>query len=160
VWRFAGAAVAPDIPYVFLLAYYSVRLRVNGLTNLTAWDLAWRSPLVSALHSLVPWAVAGLALVIGCSAASRRAALPIWAGWFTHIVTDMLTHRSDGYAIFYPLAAYRFPTPISYWEPGYYGRAFTFIDSTLMCALLLRLLFKRWRAQDSSPVVPWVAPGR
>ena len=41
VWRFACAAVAPDLPYLILLGYYSVRLHVNGFADLNASNLMW-----------------------------------------------------------------------------------------------------------------------
>jgi hypothetical protein len=146
VWKFACAGIAPDVPYFALLAYYSVRFGVNGFTDLAAWNLAWRSPLLTTLHSFVPWAA--VVLLSGLAGAQRwRRCVPVWAGWLSHIVVDMLTHRSDGYPIFYPLSAYRFPTPISYWEPAYHGHEFTLIDTCLMlvCASSY-LLTRAWRA--------------
>lgn len=133
------------MPYVFLLAYYSWQLRVNGFADLTAWDLAWRSPLAKALHSFVSWSIVAFAVVPLCGVQRRRAILPILAGWLSHIVIDMLTHRSDGYPIFYPLSAYRFPAPISYWEPAYHGQAFMLVDTTCMLLLSVRHLATRVR---------------
>ena len=145
VWGFACAGVLPDLPYFLLLAYYSARWRVNGFSNLAAWDLAWRSPLLVALHSFVIWAA--VAVVISCAAGPRlrKALVPVWAGWLSHIVIDMLTHRSDGYPIFYPLSGYRFPTPVSYWEPAYHGREFMLLDSLLMTGLFLHFVLTRRR---------------
>jgi hypothetical protein len=58
-------------------------------------------------------------------------------------VIDMLTHRSDGYPIFWPLADYRFPTPLSYWEPSYHGRLFAVVCDGAMVLALLRLGWQR-----------------
>jgi len=152
VWRFAWAGVAPDVPYFILLGYYSTRFHVNAFTDLSAWDLAWRSPIVMTLHSFVPWAIA-FGVISAASGPSTRAALwPVWAGWFSHIVIDMLTHRTDGYPIFYPLATYRFPTPISYWEPAYHGRIFAIVDSMLTVVLLLHHLVTQRRRALQRPV--------
>lgn len=153
VWRYAWAGVAPDVPYFILLGYYSVRFHVNGFTDLTAWDLAWRSPLVMALHSFVPWAVAVGILCAVAGPLTRRAWWPILGGWLSHIVIDMLTHRNDGYPIFYPLATYRFPTPISYWEPAFHGRMFSLVDSTLTAVLLVHHFVSRRRRAVRRPVV-------
>jgi LexA-binding, inner membrane-associated putative hydrolase len=145
VWRFAAAAVAPDLPYLVLLGYYSLCLRVNGFADLGAWDLAWRSPIVCALHSFVPWAFTTIIASLVCRQELRHWLLPVWAGWLSHVVIDMFTHRSDGYPIFFPLASYRFATPVSYWEPTYHGRIFALIDTTLMVALFVHhLLRRRW----------------
>ena len=146
VWRFASAAVAPDLPYCALLGYYSLRMHVNGFTDLSLWDSVWRSPVVCGLHSFVPWAVTAALVSLACGRRLRQWLLPVWAGWLSHIVVDMLTHRSDGYPIFYPLSAYRFATPVSYWEPAYHGRAFMLIDTTLIALLLIHQLLTRRRA--------------
>ncbi len=144
VWKLAWGGVLPDLPYIVLLGYYSLQLRVNGLLDLSAWDRAWRHPLVWALHSFVPCLlVGGLAYVT-----VRRLWLtwwPLWAGWLSHVVLDMLTHRSDGYPIFYPLSDYRFPTPVSYWEPAYHGHAFMIVNDSLVLALLVRHFVVRRR---------------
>lgn len=145
VWLFAGAAVAPDLPYLTLLGYYSLRFHVNGFADLAAWDLVWRSPVVCALHSFVPWAITATAVSSVCGRRLRRTLLPLWAGWLSHIVVDMLTHRSDGYPIFYPFSTYRFPTPLSYWEPAYYGRTFMLIETTLIVVLVVHHLLTRRR---------------
>ena len=145
VWRFAWGGVLPDAPYVFLLAYYSWRFRVNGFTDLRAWQIAWDSPLCRAFHSYVPWSLAVLVVGCVCPAVYRRTLAPMLGGWLTHIAADMLTHRSDGYPIFYPLSSYRFPTPLSYWEPAHYGRAFMLVDITGMLVLLAYHLATRQR---------------
>jgi membrane-bound metal-dependent hydrolase YbcI (DUF457 family) len=67
-------------------------------------------------------------------------------GWLSHIIIDMLTHRSDGYPIFYPLSAYRFPTPVSYWEPAYHGQLFAVVDTMLMAVLFIHYLLRWWGA--------------
>lgn len=135
----------PDVPYFVLLAYYSLRFQVNGFADLHAWDLAWRSPVVCALHSFVPWSIVALPVSVFCGTQMRRTLLPIWGGWLSHIVVDMLTHRSDGYPIFYPISTFRFPAPVSYWEAAYHGRTFMLIDTTLMLVLGLYYLVTRQR---------------
>lgn len=151
VWRFAFAGIVPDLPYAVLLAYYSLRLHVNGFADLSAWDLVWQSPLSRALHSFVPWSAVALVGMCWARRPLRRTLVPILAGWLSHIVVDALTHHSDGYPIFYPLSMYRFPTPISYWEPAYHGGAFMALDTGCMLVLMAHYLTTRqqqaWRAR-------------
>src|SRR5262245_21423859 len=76
------------------------------------------------------------------------------AGWGSHVVIDTLTHRSDGYPIFWPLSAYRFPTPVPYWERAYHGRAFSLLCDGAILVLLIPLaaLRLRWdRGARASP---------
>jgi LexA-binding, inner membrane-associated putative hydrolase len=159
VWRLAYGAVLPDLPYVFLLAYYSLQLRVNGLVDLGVWDRAWRHPLIVSLHSFIPCLAFGVllgsfALLLHFTRSNpppwpavRAWAVPVWVGWLSHVIIDMLTHRSDGYPVFYPLSVYRFPTPVSYWEPAFHGREFMLINDSLMMVLLIRYAVVRHRSR-------------
>lgn len=146
---FVLGAVLPDLPYVFLFAAAALRGGPRALTDLALWDSLWHSPLVCSLHSFVPFATILLGtLLLGRLRARARAIGPLIAlvlGWGTHVVLDMLTHRSDGYPIFWPLSDYRFPTPVSYWEAGYHGVAFSLVCDGLIAVLLLRLTAQRLR---------------
>jgi membrane-bound metal-dependent hydrolase YbcI (DUF457 family) len=116
------------------------------LADLGLWESLWRNPVVCALHSLVPWVVALLGVLL-LRRARPPATAPLMAvlGWGSHVVLDMLTHRSDGYPILWPLSDYRFPTPISYWEPAYHGTAFALVCDGTIALLLARLAVTRRR---------------
>jgi membrane-bound metal-dependent hydrolase YbcI (DUF457 family) len=150
---FVLGAVVPDLPYVAVFAAASLRAGPGMLADLGLWDALWRSPLVCGLHSLVPWS----AVLLGTVVLRRRERSPAPAprvrrvtafvlGWGSHVFLDMLTHRSDGYPIFWPLSAYRFPTPISYWEPSFHGVAFALVCDGSIAVLLLRLAAQRLRS--------------
>ena len=148
---FVLGAIVPDLPYVLMFAAASLRAGPGIVTDLALWDALWRNPVVSALHSFVPWGVVLLGTVVLRQAryprlgpiAERSIALVL--GWGSHVVLDMLTHRSDGYPIFWPLSAYRFPTPISYWEPAFHGVAFSLICDGAIVAASFRLAADRLR---------------
>ena len=146
---FVLGAIVPDLPYVVMFAAASLRTGPGVLADLALWDALWRNPVVSALHSFVPWGVVLLGAVVLRQTRGPALGRPIGCfialvlGWGSHVVLDMLTHRSDGYPIFWPLSAYRFPTPISYWEPTFHGVAFSLICDGAIAALLLRLAARR-----------------
>jgi membrane-bound metal-dependent hydrolase YbcI (DUF457 family) len=157
---FVLGAIMPDLPYVVVFAVASLRAGPGILANLGLWNSLWRNPLVCALHSLVPWSVVLLGGVV-----IRRARHPAFArlttsfvawiaGWGSHVFLDTLTHRSDGYPIFWPLSAYRFSTPISYWEPSFHGVAFALVCDGSIAFLLLRLAALRLRRPPSDGSVP------
>jgi membrane-bound metal-dependent hydrolase YbcI (DUF457 family) len=148
---FVLGAVVPDLPYLFVFAATALRTGPRTLTDLGLWESLWRSPVVCALHSWVPWGV-----VLFCALVRRRLRHPASApvigsflafvlGWGSHVFLDMLTHRSDGYPIFWPLSAFRFPTPVSYWEPSYHGAAFAMVCDGSIAVLLLKLAAHRRR---------------
>ncbi len=63
-------------------------------------------------------------------------------GTLIHTVIDIFTHHSDGPVFLFPLTwTYRFQSPISYWEPEYYGRQFGIFEMVLDSLLLLYFAF-------------------
>ena len=50
-----------------------------------------------------------------------RARASAWLAFFAsmavHCVTDLLVHREDAHAHFFPLSSWRFVSPVSYWDP-------------------------------------------
>jgi len=148
---FVLGAIVPDLPYVFVFAAAALRAEPGLLTDLGLWDSLWRNPLVCALHSWVPWGVVLLGALVfrrlwhPVPAPVGGSVLAFVLGWGSHVFLDMLTHRSDGYPIFWPLSAYRFPTPISYWERSYHGAAFSVVCDGSTAVLLLRLAAHRRR---------------
>ena len=154
---FVVGAVVPDLPYLLVFAAAVLRAGPGMLADLGLWHSLWRNPLICALHSFVPWGVVLLGAVVLLRARNPAPApimgssLAFILGWGFHVILDMFTHRSDGYPIFWPLSDYRFPTPISYWEPSYHGVAFSLACDGLIALLLLRLVVQRWRGPTASP---------
>lgn len=70
--------------------------------------------------------------------------------WFAlgaglHSAIDILTHAGDGPLLLFPLNwTYRFSSPVSYWDPEYYGRIFAPIEHVLDVVLLI-YIFVNWR---------------
>ena len=151
---FVLGAVVPDLPYVFLFAVAALRSGPSALADLELWDSLWRNPLIGGLHSFVPWGAMLLATLvlrrIRGPAKIFGPAIALVLGWGFHVMLDMLTHRSDGYPIVWPVSDYRFPTPISYWEAEYHGVAFSLICDGLIALLLLRLTSQRLRRTDAT----------
>jgi hypothetical protein len=139
-------AVLPDLPYVAVFAWTALSAGPGALGDLHLWESLWGSPLVAALHSFVPW-LAASAILAPWLVRSRwaRPGVALLAGWLLHVVVDALTHRSDGYLIYYPLSDYRFPTPVSYWEPAYHGVTFAIACDSLIALAVVRLAWQRAR---------------
>jgi membrane-bound metal-dependent hydrolase YbcI (DUF457 family) len=148
VWLLVAGAILPDAPYLGFFAVAAVRHGPQALTDLDLWHFVWEHPVVVALHSFLPWGAAML-LLLSTRARQRSPGLVAFvAGWGSHVVIDMLTHRSDGYPIFWPLSDYRFPTPVSYWEPAYHGVGFSVVCDGAMLVLLIRLAAPHMRWWD------------
>lgn len=69
------------------------------------------------------------------------------ASMLVHVSIDIFTHRSDGPLLWFPIDwVYRFPSPTSYWESAYGGRAFATFELMLDLALLAYLATAYWPA--------------
>ncbi|MEQ9571409.1 MAG: hypothetical protein RLN95_04890, partial [Nitratireductor sp.] len=62
-----------------------------------------------------------------------------------HSLIDFLTHRADAHMHLWPLSDWRFRSPVSYWDPDYYGNWFGLFEAALGVALIV-VLFRRYRA--------------
>jgi hypothetical protein len=136
-WRvaFAFGAIIPDAVYFPLMARTLLEHGVSSWGDLAHWDAAASHPITLALHSFVPTAI-----VLAIVWATGWAVLTPWLwGILSHAAIDMLTHVSDAYPIFWPLADFRFPAPVSYWEPAYHGREFFLVEHGALAAVLLIL---------------------
>ncbi|CAN5836940.1 hypothetical protein BH24DEI2_BH24DEI2_16360 [soil metagenome] len=76
--------------------------------------------------------------------------------WFAvgaalHTLIDIFTHAGDGPLFLFPLTTYRFDSPVSYWDPVYYGRAFTVLEYALDALLLAYLGVTWWRRRVKKP---------
>ena len=64
-----------------------------------------------------------------------------------HIATDLPVHAEDAHRHFWPLTDWRFHSPISYWNPAYYGRIVGLLEALFgiaLCAVLWLRFPARW----------------
>ena len=65
-----------------------------------------------------------------------------------HIATDFPVHVFDGHPAFWPFSDWVFQSPVSYWDPRYFGDYVSFIELAL-AASLIAILWRRF----SSPAI-------
>ncbi len=114
----SGGAVAPDLSMVFLYGYERL---VRGTPERVIWSTRYFDPdwqLVVDLFNSFP--LIGLGALIAWRLRST-AWLAFFASMALHCVTDLLVHREDAHAHFFPLSSWRFISPVSYWDPRHYG---------------------------------------
>ncbi len=111
-------ALLPDLP--MLLFYLQAKWR--GLRELEIWRHAyftdgWQA-LFDTFHS---FPLLGLACLLAWWLKK-----PLWllffASMFVHSVFDFPLHHADAHHHFFPLSMWQFHSPVSYWDPQYYGR--------------------------------------
>lgn len=122
---FAAAQLAgSDAREIFEKAYFSVSWQVaNGIG-----------------HSLLLWPLLlgfGLALRAGSAGRTSTLLVAFAAAGLTHALVDFLCHREDAHMQFWPLSAWRFMSPVSYYDPAHFGRIFVIgeISAAIACAV-------------------------
>jgi hypothetical protein len=169
---FLMGSVLPDVPFTLLtLVYETYYLWISPLAPSQTWrsvmeylhfDLFYRDPVWivgdNFFHAPLILLVCGLA---GWGLRLRwrwgNALLWLARGAGLHTLVDIFTHHSDGPLIFFPLNwSYRFGSPISYWEAGYYARIVSPVEHTLDL-LFLVYLFRAWWRQRSGKVQNFAA---
>ena len=130
-------AVLPDLPIVVLYAYE----RLRGMSEAWIWRTAYYDPrwqaVIDALHSFpLILAVLGAALVLKWP----RLVL-LCASMLLHAVVDFFLHHDDAHRHFFPLLDWRFASPVSYWDPRYFGNVMVPAEAIAVvaaCVLIAR----------------------
>ena len=158
---FLLGSVLPDIPFTLLTLFYeSYYLWIAPIAPDQTWrsvmeylhfdlfyrDLVWtvghnffHAPLVLLVCGLAGW---------GLRRRWRPGNALLWfaGGAGLHTLLDIVTHHSDGPLIFFPFNwSYRFASPISYWEAGYYAWIVSPLEHTLDLFFLFYLVWAWWR---------------
>ncbi|NJR13962.1 MAG: metal-dependent hydrolase [Phyllobacteriaceae bacterium] len=147
----AGAlgGIIPDLPMYGIIA----ALRMSGyplseIFGRIYWEHWWQ--VANAIgHSFLLW---GALLAISLALRNmpwRGAAIALSGSALLHSAIDFLCHRDDGHMHFWPLTEWRFRSPISYWDPNYFGREFSFFEAALGVVLVVVLWrrYTRWHVR-------------
>lgn len=148
----------PDVPLGILSVaatfFYRVILgnQSPDLMEAVLHPLYFTNPFwISAHHMLHAPLALGLYLVFLWRWRAQPGKVQYWLFWFFvscgfHAGVDILTHFNDGPLLFWPLNwSYRFPSPISYWDPAHFGNQFRIFELILDLGLLGYLLVPKMK---------------
>ena len=134
---FAGA-ILPDLS-LYLLAGWE--LRINGTPPEVVFGQMYYSESWQAIfridNSFVLW---GMGLVLALMLQSR-VLLALCGAALLHIALDFPLHNDDARAHFWPVSNWKFISPVSYWDPKYYGH----IVGPLEVLLVIAAAVYGWR---------------
>lgn len=109
---------------------------------LTAIDWMNSLPLFAGVL-LIGWALPRSPAVL----AAMASALTLFAlAAISHLLGDLPLHVNDGHAHFVPFSQWRFVSPISYWDPRYFGNITSLIELALGVALIV-ILWRRFSSR-------------
>ena len=152
LFAFVLGSVLPDLP-VGVLTVLALLENPDMEAAMVIMDRAfYSSPLWIALHN-TPHSFVAMGILSLLVYPFRQRRWGRWLLWYAagatlHIIIDIVTHAGDGPMFLYPLSDYRFDSPVSYWDPAYYGRAFTAFEYALDALLLLYIGLTYWRGRE------------
>lgn len=139
-------ALMPDLPMLGFYAYQRVFL---GTPESVIWADAYFRPswqLLFDLFNSIP--LLALAALLAWRAGATPA-LAFLLSMLLHCLADLPLHNDDAHAHFRPLSDWRFRSPISYWDPRYYGRIAAGLELVFVAVggglLALRAQTRAWR---------------
>jgi hypothetical protein len=168
-----GAAIAGGlVPDMSILVMWA-SAKLSGTPETVIWrDMYWRPEWQSAgaVSNSLPLYLALALAAAGLGARLNPMAPPIGAPpdppgqgrgleWhvailafslaaMVHIATDFPVHVFDGHPTFWPFSDWVFQSPVSYWDPRYFGDYVSFIELALAASLIAIL----WRRFSSAAV--------
>lgn len=111
-------ALLPDAP---MLIFY-LWSRLIGVSETQIWKTGYFHPTWQAVfdgfHSFPLLAVAALCAWL----AKLRWLTLLFASMFLHACFDFPLHHNDAHHHFFPFSDWQFQSPVSYWNPAYYGQ--------------------------------------
>jgi membrane-bound metal-dependent hydrolase YbcI (DUF457 family) len=149
-WAGAAGGVIPDLPMYAIVGF----LRATGhdfeeIFGRIYWEHWWQ--VANAVgHNFALWCIVciiGWSLGSHANAALRQKgalAFALGGSALVHSAIDFLCHRNDAHMHFWPFTQWRFVSPVSYWDPAFYGTQFSLFEAMLglLMAILLFRIFK------------------
>lgn len=143
-------AVLPDLPSFVATGYF-----VGADFLWDGWSAMYSEEMLDAIYFTGPFGGAGsilhsavppglLVILYGMLRLGRRDTrkIVLWflLGWVGHTIADFLTHVDDARPLFWPITDWTWSSPVSYYNPRYYGREFWLAEHGLMLLTILWLL--------------------
>jgi hypothetical protein len=137
----AAALAGAFIPDFSLYALAGWELLVQGTDPQIVFGQMYYSESWQAIfridNSFILW---GVLLVIGLMARSG-VVIALCGAALIHLALDFPLHNDDARAHFWPLTNWKFISPVSYWDPKYYGH----IVGPIEVAMVLGASIYAWR---------------
>jgi len=125
-WAALGGFI-PDLAiWVFTLYVWSRGLSFNEAWYGLYYQPGWQK-VFNATHSIVLWVVIlFFSVILGMRMITATA-----GGALGHIFLDFWVHVDDAYAHFFPISSYRFYSPVSYYDPAYFGLEVAILEGAI-----------------------------
>jgi hypothetical protein len=138
VAAFAGG-LFPDLPMLIMVLYAT---RVAGIPEREVFGVAYFSEgwqrVFAIDHSFAIWGPLTI-----CGLWLRLFPMIEFAGsGLAHAAVDFVTHHDDARRQLWPFADWVFRSPVSYWDPAYFGNVVAPMEALLVVVLTVLLVFR------------------
>jgi hypothetical protein len=150
-WIAALGGAIPDFPMLLIVAVLKLFSVPSPIVfGVLYWQEWWQITNAIA-HNFWLWGGLLIAALLwrerkaATAASIDRATLVMIfaASAFLHVAIDFLCHREDAHMSLWPLTRWKFISPVSYYDPQYYGHYFSIFEAALGLVLAF-ILFKRF----------------
>ena len=142
-----GGALIPDL---VIIVFYAWQLML-GTAESQIWSIEYHEPAWQAwIDSFNSIPIITIAILLSWYA-RQYVLLAFFASMLLHVCGDLPLHHDDAHRHFFPLLDWRFASPVSYWDPAFYGRWASLVEFVSVFSASI-FLYWRW------PLLrPWVA---
>ena len=138
-----AGSLLPDLP-IFL--FYFVEKFILHTREKVIWMEAYFQPWWQDFFDLfnsIPIIFLGIA--VAWSRKSKSAAYFL-VSMLLHVLIDFFLHHDDAHRIFFPLADWRFFSPVSYWDPSHYGKITAPLEA-VAAIICCTVIFSRYKSK-------------
>lgn len=135
-----AGALLPDLP---MFVFYAWQHLVAGRTEVQIWAQTYYEPGWQNAFDLFN-SIPLIALLGGIGVVLRRPWVQALAlSMLLHCLFDLALHNDDAHRHFFPFSDWRFASPVSYWDPRFYGHYFLAVESSIVLGAALAILRAR-----------------
>ncbi len=134
-------ALLPDLP---MIGFYLYQKLWAGSSELQIWSQQYFQTDWQLFFDLFNSIPLFLAVLITSYFLNNRVLFLIVASALLHMMLDLPLHHDDAHRHFLPISQWRFESPLSYWDPKYFGHIIFRIE--LLSSLVI-CLYVGWKGQ-------------
>jgi hypothetical protein len=150
-WIAALGGAMPDLPMLAIVTALKIFAVPSPIIfGVLYWQEWWQITNAIA-HNFWVWGALFLLAILWrerkaatLASIDRASLMAVFAASaFIHVAIDFLCHREDAHMSLWPLTRWKFISPVSYYDPQYYGHYFGLFEATLGVVMAI-VLFKRF----------------
>jgi hypothetical protein len=143
----ALGALFPDLA---MILFYAVE-KLQGVAEEVIWNQHYFLPTWQNWFDITNSIPLLAIFAVCCLVLGRKALALFFASAIFHCVLDFLVHHDDSHRHFFPFSRYRFESPVSYWDPAYYGNIVGLLEATVFVVIAVLL----WIQDKSAKTYPF-----